>query len=53
MGWVLPEGTLTTSGATGAEPPFTMPVTGGTGRFAGARGTALVQPTKVTFRLPP
>ena len=53
MGWVLPEGTLTTAGATGAEPPFTMPVTGGTGRFAGARGTALVQPTKVTFRLLP
>ena len=51
MGWVLPDGTLTTSGATGAEPPFTMPVIGGTGRFAGARGTALVQPAKVTFRL--
>ena len=53
MGWVLPDGTLTTSGATTAEPPFTVPITGGTSRFAGARGTALVQPTKVTFRLLP
>jgi hypothetical protein len=53
MGWVLPDGTLTTAGATGAEPPFTMPITGGTGRFAGARGTARVQPSKVTFRLLP
>jgi hypothetical protein len=53
MGWVLPDGTLTTAGATAADPPFTIPVTGGTGRFAGARGTALVQRTKVTFRLLP
>ena len=53
MGWVLPDGALTTAGATGADPPFTVPVTGGTGRFAGARGTALVQRTKVTFRLLP
>ena len=53
MGWVLPGGTLTTAGAAAAAPPFTIPVTGGTGRFAGARGIALVQPTKVTFQLLP
>jgi hypothetical protein len=53
MGWIVPEGTLTTSGPTAADPPFTMAVVGGTGRFAGARGTALVAGRSVTFRLLP
>jgi hypothetical protein len=53
MGWVLRDGTLTTSGPTVADPPFTMAIVGGTGRFAGARGTALVAVRSVTFRLLP
>ncbi len=53
MGWLIPDGTLTTVGPTAADPPFTMAVAGGTGRFAGARGTALVGTKSVTFRLLP
>lgn len=53
MGWVIPGGTLTTTGTTPANPPFTLPIAGGTGRYAGARGTALIEKTKTTFRLLP
>ena len=53
MGWLLSDGTLTTVGPTAADPPFTMPIAGGTGRFAGARGTARVGTKGVTFRLLP
>ena len=53
MGWLLGDGTLTTVGPTAADPPFTMPIVGGTGRFAGARGTAHIKRTSVTFRLLP
>lgn len=53
MGWVIPGGTLTTTGPTPADPPSTLPIAGGTGRYAGARGTALIEKTKTTFRLLP
>ncbi len=55
MGWALPGGSLTTSGASAAEPPFTMPVVGGTGRYAGARGIAETAAAgkSITFRLLP
>lgn len=53
MGWLVEDGTLTTVGPTAADPPFTIAVAGGTGRFAGARGTALVGAKSVTFRLLP
>lgn len=42
---VLPGGTLIAEGAS-ASGPFTVALTGGTGRYAGARGSMLATPTK-------
>ena len=43
--FVLPGGTLVAEGAN-AHGPFTVAVTGGTGSYAGARGTMRATPTK-------
>jgi hypothetical protein len=43
--FVLPGGTIVAEGAS-AHGPFTVAVTGGSGRYAGARGTIRATPTK-------
>jgi hypothetical protein len=43
--FVLPGGTIVAEGAS-ARGPFTVAITGGTGRYAGARGVVHATPTK-------
>ena len=53
MGWVIPGGTLTTTGTTPADPPFTLPIAGAPVATPPRAGTALIEKTKTTFRLLP